>query len=195
MKSKWPLRPLGEVVRVDTRSIQPRDYPDQAFMYLGLENIESNTGRIINLEPTLGSRIASPKYRFDRRHVLYGKLRPYLNKVCVPDFEGICATDIVPLLPTDEISRDFLGFVLRSPSFVRRTTEAMTGTKMPRVRVTDLLSFEVPIPPLDEQRRIAAELTAAVGYLSQVVELHEQIASLVRAAGAALMTRALGGEL
>ncbi|GIU99473.1 MAG: hypothetical protein KatS3mg014_1089 [Actinomycetota bacterium] len=74
-------------------------------MYVGLENIEPDTGRIVNLEPTPGARIASTKYRFDRRHVLYGKLRPYLNKVCAPDFEGICATDIVPLLPSPMRSR------------------------------------------------------------------------------------------
>lgn len=191
MKGKWPLRRLGEVVRVDTRTIEPKDHPDQAFMYVGLENIEPDTGRIVNLQPTLGAHIASTKYRFDRRHVLYGKLRPYLNKVCAPDFEGICATDIVPLLPSDEVSRDFLAYVLRSPSLVRRAKDAMTGTKMPRVRMKDLLSFEVPVPPLDEQRRIAARLDAALFLLEAARRRISESCNLTSALTPSLLRKAM----
>jgi type I restriction enzyme S subunit len=188
------MRCLGEVVRVDTRSIHPREHPDEEFMYVGLENIEADTGRIINLRPTPGSRIASAKYRFDSRHVLYGKLRPYLNKVCTPDFEGICATDIVPLLPIPEVSRDFLAHMLRAPSFVRRAIEAMTGTKMPRVRVSDLLSFEVPVPPLDEQRRIATKLDAAF-MRAHTIELHRTEAEQLVAAARAAVCEGIIGRL
>lgn len=194
MTSRWPLRRLGEVVRVDTRSIEPKDHPDQAFMYVGLENIEPDTGRIINVQPTLGARIASTKYRFNRRHVLYGKLRPYLNKVCVPDFEGICATDIVPLLPSDEVSRAFLAYMLRSPSFVRRARDAMTGTKMPRVRMKDLLSFEVPVPPLDEQRRIARRLDACLSRICRVRVVVADGLAMLSIVERAVLDQAFRGE-
>lgn len=155
----WNWYSLGDVAPIDTEPVLPKKYPAQLFNYIALENIESGTGKLIDFAPTLGAAIASNKSRFGTAHVLYGKLRPYLNKVLVPDFDGICATDIVPLRPdTERLTREYLALWLRSPDFVEYTRSKMEGAKMPRLRTPDYGSAMIAVPPLTEQRRIVARI-------------------------------------
>jgi len=160
-KYSQKIMPLNEVAIIDTNTVLPSDYPNIVFNYIALEHIESLTGSLVNFNPTEGKTIRSNKFRFDERHVLLGKLRPYLNKVHIPSFEGICSTDILPLLPKkDLIDRKYLTFCLRSPFFVEYAQVNMQGTKMPRLRTEDLKLFKIPIPPLEEQQRIVSRIEA-----------------------------------
>jgi len=150
---------IGGVVQVDTLAVWPKNNPGEYFRYVALENIESGTGQLINYAPTKGGQIKSNKFVFNGKHVLLGKLRPYLNKVLVPNFSGICATDILPLSPNqDYLTREFLAVCLRSPYFMEYCNVKMEGAKMPRLRTPDLISYEIPIPPLAEQKRIVARI-------------------------------------
>jgi type I restriction enzyme S subunit len=126
---------------------------------IGLEHIESETGRIISGAPTVDYKITSA---FDQRHVLYGKLRPYLNKVALPDFRGRCTTEIIPLLPADQCDREWLAWILRRPETVEAAMGEKTGTRMPRADMNHLLRLPIPLPPLPEQHRIAAVLCEAL---------------------------------
>ncbi len=155
----WEWHTLGEVAPIDTSPVLPKNYPDQLFNYIALENIESGTGRLIGFALTLGAAIGSNKSRFSTAHVLYGKLRPYLNKVLVPEFDGVCATDILPLRPDPErLTRVYLALWLRSPDFVEYTRTKMEGAKMPRLRTPDFTRAMIAVPPLPEQRRIVARI-------------------------------------
>lgn len=152
---EWRIVKLSEVASIDTKSITPR--PGVKYYYLGLEDIESESGRILKPrnELTDGSNIKSTKYIFTSRHVLYGKLRPYLNKVALPDRDGICSTDLLPILPNEKlILREYLAYVLRHKRFVKYATDRMRGTNHPRVSPRDILTYTFPLPPLDEQRKI-----------------------------------------
>jgi type I restriction enzyme S subunit len=100
----------------------------------------------------------STTFAFDESHVLYGKLRPYLNKVALPDFPGRCTTEIIPLRPSDGLDRSFLCWLLRQEETIRAVMQEKTGTRMPRADMNVLLSQQVLLPPLPEQRRIAAIL-------------------------------------
>ena len=144
---------LREICHLDRQVIDPDSDLAKQLPYLGLEQIESGTGRI-NTENTspMGQGGASATFRFDARHVLYGKLRPYLNKVALPNFEGRCTTEIMPLLPFDHIDREYLALILRSERIVSAATRFSTGSRMPRADIEKLLSFEVEIPSLEIQR-------------------------------------------
>ena len=91
----WRSATLGDVLDIESAAILPE--PGVSYRYLGLENIEQNTGRILEAPETDGAAIESQKYVFAPSQVLYGKLRPNLNKVALPDFAGVCSTDILPL--------------------------------------------------------------------------------------------------
>lgn len=130
--------------------------------YIGLENIESNTGRLVSFSETLGDDIKSNKFGFTEEHILYGKLRPYLNKVYLPDFAGVCSTDIIPIKPdSDLLIREFLGYFLRTPEFVSMINAKSSGANLPRVNPKALLDVYIPLPPLETQRKIVAILEKA----------------------------------
>ena len=172
----WEWRELHEVATVDSRQINPSDTPDNLFNYVGLENIESGADELVNFRPTSGSTIKSNKNRFDQRHVLYGKLRPYLNKVHLPTFEGICSTDILPLLPKPEMaSREYLGNYLRTPTVVEYTRSKMDGAKMPRLRTPDLQALLIPIAPLVEQVRIVGRIEAQISRVEVIRKARQEL--------------------
>lgn len=170
----WSHQPLAEVAPIDSVPVLPATRPNESFNYIALENIESETGRLLDLRPTNGESIKSNKFIFNTSHVLLGKLRPYLNKVVVPDSPGICSTDILPLRPRSGLlTREFLALCLRSPDFIEYSRSKMEGTKMPRLRTPDLESYEIPIPPLAEQRRIVARVEALTRRLDQARQVRQ----------------------
>lgn len=128
--------------------------------YLGLEHIESG-GRILGSETVETGDLASAKFRFTPDHLLFGKLRPYLAKIALPDFAGICSTDILPVRPGPELDRRYLAFFLRQPSIVDLASSRATGANLPRLSPKALGEIEIPWRPLPEQRRIAAILDQA----------------------------------
>ncbi|AMV35106.1 EcoKI restriction-modification system protein HsdS [Pirellula sp. SH-Sr6A] len=127
--------------------------------YVGLENIESHTGRFIGSSEPL--EVKSSTFKFTREHVLYGRLRPYLNKVLAPDFEGHCSTEIFPIKPAPQLSREYLLYWLLADETVERINETCTGARMPRADMNDVLEFDFPLPPPAEQQRIVAVLDEA----------------------------------
>ena len=150
-----PTARLGELCDMDRQGLRPEDPHTSRLPFVGVENVGSGTG-VLNFGAD--SRVGSQKstaFRFDERHVLYAKLRPYLNKVATPGFIGRCSTELVPLLPREGVDRDFLAHLLRRKETVDFVTASVTGTRMPRTDMNALMSMRVSVPPLDEQRRVA----------------------------------------
>ncbi|MDE0224324.1 MAG: restriction endonuclease subunit S [Gammaproteobacteria bacterium] len=149
----WHRYTLEDIAPATTSNVFPN--PEDIVWHLGLEDIESGTGVVLNKHRAPASDARTSTYSFDQGHVLYSKLRPYLNKVVVPDEPGMATTELIPLRPRPEIvCRDFLSYYLRSPSFVRYASHYVTGAKMPRVILDRFWQHEVHIPPLSEQHRI-----------------------------------------
>jgi type I restriction enzyme M protein len=141
----WPDYLLGQLVSIDKKQANHVGLP-----FVGLEDIESQTGRFVGkLEP---KEVRSSSYRFDGRHVLYGQLRPYLNKYLLPDFEGHCSTEIQPLLPSKELLREFLAAWLASNSDAINATSF--GARMPRAKMEQVFEMEIKMPDLLEQSRL-----------------------------------------
>jgi type I restriction enzyme S subunit len=127
--------------------------------YVGLEHIESQTAHFIgSKEP---QSVKSSTFKFSSEHVLYGRLRPYLNKVLAPDFTGHCSTEIFPIKPKPELSRPYLLYWLLSDEIMERINATCTGARMPRADMHEVLGFEFPLPPLPEQQRIVGILDDA----------------------------------
>ncbi len=158
----WELVKIKDVAEIDNKIITPDGMRGEFQNYIGLENIESNTGQLVNFSETSGDDIRSNKFQFTKEHILYGKLRPYLNKVYLPNFTGVCSTDIIPIMPdSDLLTREFLGYFLRTPEFVNTINTKATGANLPRVNPNILLEVSVPLPPLNTQQKIVAILDKA----------------------------------
>jgi type I restriction enzyme S subunit len=150
---------LGEVATIERDSVQPEDIQG-GTMYVGLENIESG-GRFLNVKPVEKGELASSKFKFTPKHLLYGKLRPYLAKIALPSFDGICSTDILPILPSEQLDVRYLKHYLSQQRMVNIANSLATGANLPRISPTALANLEIPLPPLTEQIRIAAILGKA----------------------------------
>lgn len=149
--------PLGDVARIDRRMASAADCASLPFV--GLEHIEKDHGRFIDAYRHAAETLEAAKFRFGPEHVLYGKLRPYLNKVAKPEFHGVCTTEILPLLPnSDRLLRTFLYAVLLSRPFVAWASQSVSGANLPRLDPDRLLEFEIPLPPLERQQHFGEAL-------------------------------------
>lgn len=155
----WSTAVLGDVATIERKCIAPTNIAS-GTRYVGLEHIESGGASLAFGEVSNGE-LASNKFEFGPHHILFGKLRPYLAKIVCPDFEGICSTDILPILPGNLIDQRYLLHFLRHPKTVDWASGRTTGVNLPRLSPNELASLEIPLPPLDEQRRIAAILDKA----------------------------------
>jgi type I restriction enzyme S subunit len=151
---------------------------EQDAWQLTLDQIESDSGRLLTKSIDKIKNAGTSTHWFDERHVLYSKLRPYLNKVILPDEKGLATTELVPMLPdSNRLDRVYLAHYLRSKSFVNWVNMQTAGAKMPRVSMKIFWEHEIPLPPLEEQKRIAAILDKANAILrkrQQAIELADQ---------------------
>jgi len=147
---EWPTEPMSDVAPI----VNYCGEFDNEVWLLNLDMIEAQTGRVIDYLMVSTSEIGNSTCTFDESNVLYSKLRPYLNKVVIPDRCGYATSELVPLKPVkSKLNREYLTFMLRSDEFVDMVTEKVVGAKMPRVSMGDFKKFDVPIPPMSLQNR------------------------------------------
>lgn len=152
MNSKeWLIRPLGQVAPPTPARGVTVSKDDNVWL-LNLDNIESNTGRILAEYKCKYGDVGNSTHWFDQSHVLYSKLRPYLNKVVLPLSAGIATSELLPLKPNPAIiNREYLAYFLRSDSFLKWADSKVAGAKMPRLSPSELQNLSIPIPPMDVQ--------------------------------------------
>lgn len=147
---------LGDVVNVSASNLH---LPDEDIWLLNLDMVEQQTGNIIDYNYVSKEKLNGSIIQFDTENVLYSKLRPNLNKVVIPKMNGYATSEMLPLRPNmDFITKEYLCAYLRSDSFVTWAVSKTSGAKMPRLGTKELLSKTIPLPPLPEQRHIAAVL-------------------------------------
>ena len=162
--------------------------PDDA-VYVGLEHVESWTGRLL-LE-TQPESVDSVVSSFAAGDVLFGKLRPYLAKAARPDFDGVCTSEILPLRPAPGCFQSYMMYCLLNAPYIRWLDSLTYGTKMPRVNPEQVGSSRAPVPPEPEQHAIAAFLDRETAEIDGLVEREERLIELLQEKRAALITRAV----
>lgn len=159
----WPMVKLGDVApAIPVKNVNFDE--DELVWQLNLDQVEPNTGKIIDKVKQPLSSAGSSTHFFNNEHVLYSKLRPYLNKVVVPDELGIATTELVPMKPDQKrLNKEYLAYYLRSKPFVEWVSTQVSGAKMPRVVMSIFWQHEMPLPPLYEQERIVTILDKSDG--------------------------------
>jgi type I restriction enzyme S subunit len=170
LPNSWVWTSLGEVIDTSRRRVNPRDYP--GLQYVGLENIESNTMRLLGTTPA--SDMSSSVDRFYPGDVLYGRMRPYLNKVYLAKFEGVCSSEFIVFRQVKGIAPAYLAYILNSHTFVSFASHIAEGDR-PRVGIEQLVEYPFPLAPIREQHRIVEEIE------SYFTRLDVAVASLRRA--------------
>lgn len=155
----WKVEKLSNVATIDRNTVKSEDIRT-GTIYVGLEHI-SGDGNFLSPPQVDEGELNSNKFAFNSSHVLYGKLRPYLKKIARPSFKGICSTDILPISPGPLLERDYLYHYFRQPELIEYATSRCTGVNLPRLSPKALAEFQIPLPPLEEQRRIVEILDLA----------------------------------
>jgi len=189
----WVVTSLGEAIEPRRIRMSPSAWPDARF--LGLEHIEAHTMRILG-NADAGSMKSSAAV-FEPGDVLYSRLRPYLNKVVRPDFEGLCSAEFIVLPDTPHLRSEFLRYRLNAADFVSFASHLDEGDR-PRVDFNQLGAFRLLIPPVPEHHRLVAkieelfsDLDAGVAALRRArVELKRYRASVLKAAVEGRLTAA-----
>mgnify|MGYP001274493922 CR=1 FL=1 len=179
LNSAWPTISLGDVVALVSDSVDPKSVSH--LRYVGLEHIEPGTSRL-SVWGAAGE-VRSAKTRFRRGDILYGKLRPYLDKAVLAEWEGFCSTDILVLRPTAAVSGDFIVNLLHTRSFIHHAVSTTAGVNHPRTSWSSLRESRLPIPPLADQRAIAHVLRT----VQRAIEAAEAVIAAARELKRSLM--------
>ena len=195
-QNEWPTVPLGDVFKFRSELVRPNDGTEGELTFVGLQHIASGTGIKLGEERLDAKQLDGRKFRFSPGQILYGSLRPYLNKVWIADCEGICSVDQFVLCPqTDHVDTAYLAQYLRSKSFLRSAQERSSALDLPRIRRDRLVLIEMPLPPVAEQRDIAHYLNTVTSGLAELKSYQNSYATAIEPLEQSILAQAFRGEL
>lgn len=148
---KLPTQKLNSIISINSIKTPIKPNINGEVWLLNLDMIESNTGNLISHNFVKPSIVGNSTVKFDQECVLYSKLRPYLNKVVVPDVAGYATSEILVMKPSNKINKHFLASLLRHQSFVSLVDSSSYGAKMPRASVDLIKEFDLLTPSFDLQ--------------------------------------------
>lgn len=167
-------------------------FTDSTIKYIGLEHMRKDTGIVSFGSPT---DVKSTKNIFHPGQILYGKLRPYLNKHDVATFEGICSTDIIVFNVLSSSIPQYVNYYLDQKEFIRYAVENSKGINLPRVSEKEISSALIPLPPLPEQHRIVKRIQSLFTKLDEAKDWVQSVLDGYEDRKTALLYSAFSGEL
>lgn len=182
----WEVKKLKMATHLRDKKVEPDE--EKPVPYIGMENIESWTGKLLPIDPNVApSGVAN---RFTTRNTLFGKLRPYLAKACNPDFDGLCSTELL-VLESEDFDRRALLYWLLADGFIKLVDSSTYGSKMPRANWNFIGNCLLPLPPLSEQTVIADFLDQETGRIDRLTAKKRQLIALLGEKRAALISRTI----
>ena len=188
--SSWKKYELKEVFKVVKDKYNPQ-IKNQIVNYIGLENIETSKG-IINKNNS--SEVKSIKTKFKKDDVLYGKLRPYLNKHDVVNFDGICSTDILVFRFDNINTAKYINYYFNLPMFIQYAVENSSGINLPRVSEKTISKYKISLPIIEEQQEIVNILDKLLAKYNKIKNLEQQLEK-IELLKKAILAKAFRGEL
>lgn len=156
--SNWAWTQLGHVTNYgQTEKADPGTVPPETWV-LELEDVEKGTSRLLQRVRYSDRPFQSQKNVFQANDVVYGKLRPYLDKVIIADEPGVCTTEMMPMRGYGEVRSDYIRLFLKTPFFIKLATDASHGMNLPRLATEKAREAPFALPPCAEQQRIAAKV-------------------------------------
>ena len=188
----WEKKTLGEVIYDVKDKYDPTADEFMDIPYVGLENIKSNCG-IIGYNSS--AEVKSVKTLFQKGDMLYGKLRPYLNKHDITKIDGMCSTDILVFRADDLANLEYINYLFNTRNFISYAVDNSKRINLPRTSAKDVLRFVLEVPCLDEQKEIVWILGSLLAKEARAKEAAEAVLEQVEVMKKAVLARAFRGEL
>lgn len=195
LPQSWQETVLGAVVEYGkTNKVEPDEIADDTWV-LELEDIEKDTSSLLVRVANRDRKVKSTKNRFEADDVLYGKLRPYLNKVLIADSSGVCTTEIIPIDGRGFIDNRFLFYWLKHPRFLDYVNSVSHGVNMPRLGTEAGNAAPIVVAPLPEQKRIADKLDSVLARVEACRERLDRLPALLKRFRQSVLSAATSGRL
>ncbi|EOB3919216.1 restriction endonuclease subunit S [Vibrio parahaemolyticus] len=191
----WVSTKLGDIVEYGkTQKCLFSDVSPETWV-LELEDIEKDSSRLLRRVEAKDRPFKSSKNKFNKGDVLYGKLRPYLNKVVISDDDGVCSTEIIPLNSEPNVSNRFLFYWVKSGNFINYVNEVSYGVNMPRLGTKDGLKAPFVLPSLAEQKVIAEKLDILLAQVEATKARLESTLETLKQFRQSVLAAAVSGKL
>ncbi len=188
-RNTWENKPLNEIAVTEKNQKKNTNLP-----YVGMEDIESGTGAFLGSD--IPHKVKSSTFHFNSKHILYGRLRPYLNKVLLPDFEGHCSTEIFPIRVNNLVMKKLLFYWFLSSESVKKINNTTTGARMPRANMKEVFNFVIQYPSsMSDQQAVVNKLDNLFEEAIQLGKTYEQKIVLLEELKKSILHKAFSGEL
>ncbi len=189
----WEWATFDDVAQVASNLVDPADFLDAP--HIAPNHIESGTGRLLEFATVRVDNVKSAKHRFFEGQILYSKIRPYLAKVALANFEGVCSADMYPI--NTALHPGFLKWWMLTDAFTESASRQQARSVLPKINAEALRRLPVPVPPIAEQRRIIEELEmqlTRLGHAAGTLEdAAQHLSPMLAGARAGALRRLSGG--
>jgi type I restriction enzyme, S subunit len=186
----WKWYKFKEIASVKSNLVKPDDYLQ--LPHIAPDNIEKKTGRLLDYVSVEEANVKSPKHYFCKGQIVYSKIRPYLSKVILAEFEGLCSADMYPI--ETKLNTKYLFWYMLSPFFLEKASTAGSRSVLPKINQKELGEILVPVPPPEEQNVIVKNIESLLNKEDEVrrlLNLEEQIENIK----SSILSKAFRGEL
>lgn len=185
---EWEVCGLLSVLRIASGQVDPTREPYRSMTLVAPDHIEPGTGKLLETRTAKEQQAISGKYRFEAGDIIYSKIRPYLRKAILANFDGLCSADMYPLKPASDVAGGFMLAVLLDRLFTKYAESVSVRSGMPKINRAELADFVFALPPPNEQRAIAEALGDVDALLSGLDRLIAKKRDLKQAAMQQLLT-------
>jgi len=196
--STWPYEdPLGQLVDITASLVDPTLPEYRDLPHIHGQVVEEGTGRLLEYHSAAEDGMRSNKYLFRPGSVVYSKIRPYLRKVTLVDFQGLCSADMYPIevKKIDALIPEFLMWALLSPNFTDYANSVSGRARIPKINRPQLFAYHLPYPDVDTQKAIAHHLKSTQAEVTEMQKAQAEAAELLKQVEQAILTQAFRGEL
>lgn len=189
----WKVVSFKQCINISNGQVDPKEEPYCNMKHIGPGNIEKFTGKLLYVNTAKEDMQTSGKYLFNNKDVLYGKINPQLGKVAYPQYEGICSADMYPMRANEAYIKPlFLKYLLLSNDFFKYSVSVSMRTGMPKINREELNLYDLLLPTIEEQDKIASILSIVDEQIDNVDELIEKNKELKKGLMQQLLTKGIG---
>lgn len=192
----WSWLTIGDLIELRREIIHPRDNPRGSARFVGLQHIQNNTGVRLGFDSVEKAELTGRKPVFHKGDIVYGYLRPYLNKVWLAEFEGLCSVDqyVYQVNPTKS-TPEFIQYFMLSDTYLSRAPIRESPGQLPRIRTEEVASVKIQCPSLEQQQIISREIDDKIAGVKLAEESIQQELEAIKAMPAAILHKAFAGNL
>lgn len=191
VENNWALKTFGEVAVIKSNLVKPNEYRD--FPHIAPDNIEKRTGMLLQYNTIAEDGVTSGKHRFYPGQILYSKIRPYLSKVVMVDFDGLCSADMYPI-EAKENTR-YLWYYMLSDDFLNQASSAGSRSVLPKINQKELSKLVIAMPGIEEQKEVVKILDRLLPYEQHVLEYVEDVLEKIDLLKKSILSKAFRGQL